>query len=180
MADSFSSYFLFIIQGYMLADRGYDVWMGNARGNSYSRQHVNLSTTDDRYWRFTYEYFIFPYCSSMWSIDSVSVSSIDPPIHLIWFDLDSIAKRLVIVVGRRIQWGSETDWWLGSSYPGRIAVDSSSNQLGFVCQPKEAREMFLSLFFSSLFLRLLNGSVDRAGTKVSLSRVHSLSLSYRC
>ena len=42
------------LKGYMLADRGYDVWMGNARGNTYSRQHVNISTADDQYWNFTY------------------------------------------------------------------------------------------------------------------------------
>ncbi len=38
----------------MLADMGYDVWLGNARGNAYSRKHVNLTTDSAKYWRFRY------------------------------------------------------------------------------------------------------------------------------
>ena len=38
--------------GYMLHDLGYDVWLGNARGNAYSRKHQNLTLDDKRYWMF--------------------------------------------------------------------------------------------------------------------------------
>ncbi|KAK3877145.1 hypothetical protein Pcinc_018128 [Petrolisthes cinctipes] len=40
---------------YMLSDNGYDVWMGNFRGNIYSRRHLNLSHTDSQFWRFSYD-----------------------------------------------------------------------------------------------------------------------------
>ncbi|XP_049869393.1 lipase 1-like [Pectinophora gossypiella] len=43
---------------YILAEQGYDVWMGNARGSSVdSRGHVYLSAEDDvaRYWDFSWD-----------------------------------------------------------------------------------------------------------------------------
>lgn len=39
---------------YMLADRGYDVWMGNARGNRYSRSNVNLDVSSAEFWDFSW------------------------------------------------------------------------------------------------------------------------------
>ncbi|XP_044003507.1 lipase 3-like [Aphidius gifuensis] len=39
---------------YLIADEGYDVWLGNARGNHFSRQHTQLSVLDKKYWSFSW------------------------------------------------------------------------------------------------------------------------------
>lgn len=41
---------------YQLADEGYDVWLINFRGNSYSREHMWLSAdTDPDFWDYSFE-----------------------------------------------------------------------------------------------------------------------------
>ncbi|XP_047004696.1 lipase 3-like [Schistocerca americana] len=39
---------------YLLADTGFDVWLGNGRGNVYSRHHVHLNTKHSKFWKFSW------------------------------------------------------------------------------------------------------------------------------
>ena len=39
--------------GFELAKRGFDVWLGNVRGNTYGERHRTLSKSDPRFWQFS-------------------------------------------------------------------------------------------------------------------------------
>lgn len=38
---------------YILADSGYDVWMGNNRGNRYSTKNIYFNNSTENYWAFS-------------------------------------------------------------------------------------------------------------------------------
>ncbi|XP_022702029.1 gastric triacylglycerol lipase-like isoform X3 [Varroa jacobsoni] len=40
--------------GFILADRGYDVWLTNVRGSSFGKHHTNLSVYDIKFWQYTF------------------------------------------------------------------------------------------------------------------------------
>ncbi|XP_069696403.1 lipase 1-like isoform X2 [Periplaneta americana] len=40
--------------GFILADEGFDVWLANARGNTYSRKHISLDPSDAKFWEYSW------------------------------------------------------------------------------------------------------------------------------
>ncbi|KAF2622857.1 alpha/beta-hydrolase [Macroventuria anomochaeta] len=42
-----------------LVERGYDVWLGNNRGNKYSKKNIHMAPTDTRFWNFSMDQFAF-------------------------------------------------------------------------------------------------------------------------
>jgi len=50
---------------YTLVDEGYDVWLGNNRGNKYSYKHTTLSPQEDEFWNFCIDNFAMSDLPSM-------------------------------------------------------------------------------------------------------------------
>lgn len=41
--------------GFIYADSGYDVWLGNIRGNTYGRDHISMDPNKREFWRFSWD-----------------------------------------------------------------------------------------------------------------------------
>ncbi len=44
-----------VAPAFVAARKGYDVWLGNSRGNKYSMAHETLDTKDEAYWQFDWQ-----------------------------------------------------------------------------------------------------------------------------
>ena len=83
-----------IFWGFLLADSGFDVWLGNIRGNSYSIEHVNYTRHDPRYWAFRYDFIVF-------LEKSINIYRIFRWDEMSKYDLESMIERILNVTRQR-------------------------------------------------------------------------------
>lgn len=89
------SYILFIPLAYLLYEQGYDVWMGNVRGNVYSRDHA-------------------PFVSDFWDFSFHEMGVYDLP-AFIDFTLEQTGFDKLHYIGH--SQGTTSFWILGSEHP---------------------------------------------------------------
>ena len=53
-SDSFITNYENKAIGFVLANRGYDVWIGNSRGNKHSIEHVKFTRKSKEFWEFSF------------------------------------------------------------------------------------------------------------------------------
>lgn len=44
---------------FQLVEKGYDVWLGNNRGNKYSKKNIHMAPTESKFWNFSMDQFAF-------------------------------------------------------------------------------------------------------------------------
>ena len=54
-ADAFIMNYPEIAPAFFLAKEGYDVWLGNTRGNKYCLKHEKYETQSAEFWSFSFE-----------------------------------------------------------------------------------------------------------------------------
>jgi len=54
-ADGWIMNYADVAPAFVASNKGYDVWLGNNRGNKYSLGHTTLTTKDKEYWEFAFE-----------------------------------------------------------------------------------------------------------------------------
>ncbi|XP_058444559.1 lipase 1-like [Malaya genurostris] len=68
---------------YLLTDNGYDVWLANARGTFYSRNHTTLLVDTDEYWDFSWHEIGYHDLPAM--IDHVLLNTTAPKFQYVGF-----------------------------------------------------------------------------------------------
>jgi lysosomal acid lipase/cholesteryl ester hydrolase len=134
----------FVIMGpnnglaYNLADLGYDVWLGNNRGNRYSTRHIALFPDTREFWDFTFH----------------DIGLFDLP-AIIDYSLQATGQSRVHYIGH--SQGTTAFWVMASmrpSYNTRIMSMQALAPAAYMHNTRSPYVIFLSLFLNTMDLAM--------------------------
>ncbi|XP_067009485.2 lipase 3 [Anabrus simplex] len=80
--------------GYKLCDAGYDVWMGNLRGNLYSKKHINMTAEEPEFWNFSWHEIGMYDLPAM--VDRVLAVTGQPGLHLLGHSMGATVTLVML------------------------------------------------------------------------------------
>ncbi|XP_017840863.2 lipase 3 isoform X2 [Drosophila busckii] len=125
--------------GYLLYEQGYDVWMANVRGNTYSRKHIKYTTHHAKFWDFTFH--------------EMGVYDIPKTIDYI---LEQTNHKQLHYIGH--SQGTVVFWIMGSERPeymDKIMLMQALAPVAYMKHCKSPVVNFLAEFHMSIVLKLI-------------------------
>lgn len=125
---------------YYLSDLGYDVWLGNSRGNRYSKRHITLNPKSPAFWNFSFH----------------QIGTIDLP-ETIDYILEKTGQKKLMYVG--FSQGTTQLFIMASEkqhYLKKINHVHALSPVVFLSHTQSSLFKFLSLIFASMHVSIIN------------------------
>ncbi|XP_074963940.1 lysosomal acid lipase/cholesteryl ester hydrolase-like isoform X2 [Phalacrocorax aristotelis] len=136
--------------GFLLADAGYDVWMGNSRGNTWSLKHKTLNPSQKEFWQFSFD----------------EMGKYDIPAEL-YFVMNKTGQKDVYYVGHSE--GTTIGFIAFSTYPDLakqlvLGCKGAMHQIGFLKGPMTQLCTSLDKFCGHVLCYIAGGNIKNLNT----------------